>query len=92
MKSKTLTICLVTRITSAHSFGGMQHYVDLLAQGLADRGNKVIIITTALKDQHGEQVIHSDNGAITTFFLENTRPGSYRRDFFGKAYKKNYGA
>ncbi|MDX9701546.1 MAG: glycosyltransferase family 4 protein [Candidatus Auribacterota bacterium] len=88
MKSKTMTICIVTRVTSAHSFGGMQHYVDLLAQGLALRGNKVIIISTALEGQHGEQVRRSDDGAVTTFFLANTRPGSYRRGFFKKAYKK----
>ena len=88
MNSKSLTICMVTRITSDHSFGGMQHYVDLLAQGLAERGNKVIIITTALKGQRGEHITRSHDGAVTTFFLEKTRPGSYRKQFFKKAYKK----
>lgn len=78
---------MVTRITTDHSFGGMQHYVDLLAQGLAERGNRVIIITTALPGQKGQQVTQKAEGAITTYFLATTRPGSYRRGFFRKAYR-----
>lgn len=85
MKTRGLNICIVTRITSSHDFGGMQHYVDLLAEGFAKRGNKVYIITTALKN--GSIFVKSE-GSITTYFLENTRPGSYRRNFFKKAYLK----
>ncbi len=85
MKTRGLNICIVTRITSDHDFGGMQHYVDLLAEGFVKRGNKVYIITTALKDGSVFMKTESD---ITTYFLENTRPGSYRRGFFKKAYLK----
>jgi len=85
MKTRGLNICIVTRITSDHDFGGMQHYVDLLAEGFAERGNKVYIITTALKN--GSVFLKSE-GNITTYFLEKTRPGSYRKNFFRKAYLK----
>lgn len=79
---------MVTRITSDHSFGGMQHYIDLLAQGLADRGNRVFIITTALPEGKSDSKTEKINGNITTYFLKNTRPGSYRNGFFKKAYEK----
>jgi len=85
-QSKSLNICIVTRITSYHSFGGMQHYVDLLAKGLAQRGNRIHIITTSVSRHDKTQTIHQ--GAITTHFIKNTRPGSYRKNFFGKAYEK----
>ena len=88
MESGKLTICIVTRITTDHSFGGMQDYVNLLANGFAQRGNKVYIITTSLTGKDTEKIRKQHNGLIETHFLENTRPGSYRKNFFTKAYKK----
>jgi len=85
-KSKSLNICIVTRITTHHAFGGMQHYVDLLAQGLAGRGNRVHIITTALPKGNKTEILEKDN--IITHFVNDTKPGSYRKNFFRKAYDK----
>ncbi len=88
MKSRSLSVCIVTRITSDHSFGGMQYYIDRLASGLSDRGNKVYIITTALPNQPRQTTTYKKRGNITTCFLGGTRPGSYRNGFFRKAYNQ----
>ena len=88
MKSGKLNICIVTRITIDHSFGGMQDYVNLLAKGFAQRGNKVFIITTSLSEKNKDEIRSTHNGLIETHFIKNTRPGSYRKNFFTKAYKK----
>ncbi|MCD6459051.1 glycosyltransferase family 4 protein [bacterium] len=88
MKSGKLNICIVTRITTDHSFGGMQDYVNLLAKGFAKRGNKVFIITTALPNKNTDEIRTQYSGLIETHFIKNTRCGSYRKNFFTKAYRK----
>lgn len=87
MKSRSLNICIVSRVTTDHSFGGMEHYIARLANGLAERGNKVHILTTALPGQASSKTVYKKKGNITTCFIENTRPASYRNGFFRKAYR-----
>ncbi len=45
-----LNICMFSRILPAHAIGGMQDHVRALSAGLAARGHRVVVITTARPD------------------------------------------
>lgn len=67
----------------AHSLGGMQQHTETLAEGLAKRGHKVVVITTALDEREHENI----NG-VEIHYLKNTKPGKYSRDWWRNSVEK----
>jgi glycosyltransferase involved in cell wall biosynthesis len=69
-----LHVCCLTRITLGHRVkGGMEVHVDTLARGLADRGHRVTIVTTAREDG----VVDETVAGVRTLYLADTPPGRY---------------
>jgi glycosyltransferase involved in cell wall biosynthesis len=69
-----LHVCCLTRITLGHRVkGGMEVHVDTLARGLAERGHRVTIVTTAREDGVAEETI----GGVRTVYVAGTPPGRY---------------
>lgn len=69
-----MRVCILTKVTLAHSMGGMQVHCHLLARGLARRGHMITIVTTA----HPNGVEEEASGErIRTIYLPTAPSGRY---------------
>jgi len=81
-----MNICMFSRIMPIHSAGGMQDHVQTLSAGLARRGHRVTVITTARADGKEFEIVDG----VEIHFLKNTPSGRYSRAFWSaSAYKFN---
>ncbi len=79
-----MKICTFSRVMPAHSKGGMQDHVLMLAEQLAEKGNPVEVITTSLTE--GGRCEKRKN--LRIHYLEGTIPGSYAGGWWEKSLKK----
>ncbi len=73
-----MNIVLFTRIMPAHSVGGMQDHVNALGAGLAARGHRVAVITTARADG----VAFERVGGVEIYYARGTTPARYSAAFW----------
>ncbi|MBI3914135.1 MAG: glycosyltransferase family 4 protein [Chloroflexi bacterium] len=69
---------MFTRVMPAHGIGGMQDHVLALSAGLAARGHRVSVMTTARADG----VEHARVDDVEIFYLKATRVGRYSAAFW----------
>lgn len=79
-----MKICTFSRVMPAHSKGGMQDHVLMLAEQLAEKGNPVEVITTGLPEG-GKCEIRKN---LRIHYLEGTIPGSYSGGWWEKSLNK----
>lgn len=72
-----MNITILTRSLPGHCIGGMEIVVWDLILGLASRGHKIWIITTALQDHETCHVPPRLANKISIDFLSGTKPGRY---------------
>ena len=80
-----MNICLLTRTTLRHSMGGMEQHIRMLSEGLARKGHRVTLITTAHPDGKSEREL--SNG-VAIHYLPGTVPGRYSSSFYKKSIVK----
>lgn len=79
-----MNICMFSRIMPTHAPGGMQDHVQTLSEGLAKRGHRVVIITTAREDG----VEFENIGGADIHFLKGAPVGRNSNSYwFGAAEK-----
>ncbi len=79
---RSLNICMFSRILPAHTPGGMQDHVLALSSGLARRGHRVALITSARADG----VAFENDQGVEIHYLPGTLPGrNSNRYWFGAA-------
>ncbi len=79
-----MNICMFSRIMPIHSVGGMQDHVQTLSAGLARRGHRVTVITTARADGVEFEIIDG----VRVHFLRDTPIGRNTSAYwFGAARK-----
>jgi glycosyltransferase involved in cell wall biosynthesis len=79
-----MNICMFSRIMPIHSAGGMQDHVQTLSAGLARRGHRVTVITTARADGVGFEIIDG----VRVHFLRDAPLGRNTNAYwFGAAQK-----
>jgi glycosyltransferase involved in cell wall biosynthesis len=76
--ARALNVCHVVRTTPFHSKGGMQDVAWSLARGQAERGHRVVLLTSRLGG--GEEVSVRDG--VEVHFLPGTAPERYSPAFF----------
>jgi glycosyltransferase involved in cell wall biosynthesis len=75
---------MFSRILPVHSAGGMQDHVQTLSTGLARRGERVTVITTARTDGVECEVIDG----VQVYFLRDAPPGRNTNAYWFGAAKK----
>jgi glycosyltransferase involved in cell wall biosynthesis len=79
-----MNICMFSRIMPIHSAGGMQDHVQTLSAGLARRGHRVTVITTARADGVEFEIIDG----VRVHFLRDAPLGRNTNAYwFGAAQK-----
>jgi glycosyltransferase involved in cell wall biosynthesis len=79
-----MNVCMFSRIMPAHTPGGMQDHVQALSAGLAQRGHRVTVITSARADG-----VESENvQGVQVLFLRNTPPGRNTSRYWQSAANK----
>ncbi len=71
------------RITLAHGVaGGMERHHDTLARGLAGRGHRVTVVTTA----HPDGRLRHEDGGVETLYVPRTTWRRYQRHWWEAGY------
>ena len=73
-----MNIAMFSRIMPAHSIGGMQDHVQTLGAGLAARGHRVQVLTTACRDG----IEHERVDGVEIHYLRGTSPAEYSRAYW----------
>ncbi len=82
--AKPLSICIFSRIMPVHAPGGMQDHVQALSDGLARRGHRVVVITSARTDG----VEFENVRGVETYFLRDTTPGRNTQSYWESSAAK----
>ncbi len=73
-----MNIGMFSRIMPAHAAGGMQDHVQTLSAGLARRGHRVIVLTSARADGKEFEIIQG----VEIHFLKGTTAGRYSNAYW----------
>ncbi|MCD6384493.1 glycosyltransferase family 4 protein [Candidatus Sumerlaeota bacterium] len=73
-----MNICLISRSLPFHRSGGLEYHTLELAQGLTQRGHKVVLVTTSIPDKNIQPVYHG----IHLEPVPGTLPSRYNIRFF----------
>lgn len=77
--TRSLAIHVFTRITVDHGVGGgMEQHLQQLAEGLAERGHTITVVTTA----HPAGLREIGRDGVRFLFLPGTTPGTYSRQWW----------
>ncbi len=79
-----MNICMFSRIMPAHSPGGMQDHVQALSAGLARKGHRVVVITTARTDEKEFDMVDG----VEIHFLKGTPAGRNTNQYWLAAAEK----
>lgn len=80
-----MKICMLSRNTMQHGVkGGMEVHEDILCTGLLKRGHSVTIITT----RHPEGIEYEEKEGVKIYYLKNTAPGLYSKQWWKESTKK----
>ncbi len=79
-----MNVCMFSRIMPAHSIGGMQDHVQTLGAGLAARGHRVVVITTARADGVEFECVDG----VEIHYLKGTTPAEYSRAYWQRSARK----
>ena len=79
-------ICMFARVLPAHQIGGMQDHTIDLARGIVRQGHRVTIFTTA----HPHGVEYEEIDGIRIFYVKNTPPGIYSKEWWYKESIKKF--
>lgn len=79
-----MNICMFSRIMPAHAPGGMQDHVQALSAGLARKGHRVVVITTARTDEKEFDLVDG----VAIYFLKDAPVGRNTSRYWSAAAEK----
>ncbi|MEW6619341.1 MAG: glycosyltransferase family 4 protein [bacterium] len=68
-----MRICMLARSIPVHAKGGLEDHTMMICKGIAQKGHKVILITT----QHPQGKEYEVIDGIEIYYTKGTRPGKY---------------
>lgn len=75
---------MVSRSLKSHTIGGMEYHIDVLTQGLADRGHDVTVVTTSHPDGRRTETL----GKVKIDYLPGMKPGAYSAEWWQSSAEK----
>ncbi len=79
-----MNVCMFSRIMPAHAIGGMQDHVLTLSAGLAQRGHRVVVLTSSRTDNVEFEIVRG----VEIFYLRGTPSGRNSSAYWRAAAKK----
>lgn len=80
-----MKICMLSRTLMQHlAKGGMEVHGDVLSKSIAKRGLGITIITTS----HPDGIEYEEKSGVKIYYLKNTSPGSYSRQWWKESITK----
>ncbi|HRY29203.1 MAG TPA: glycosyltransferase family 4 protein [Elusimicrobiota bacterium] len=79
-----MNICLLTKTTSAHGWGGVEVHVQMLRRRVPESGHSLTVIASRLPD--GAPMERTPHGDV--HYLPETTPGRYNRAFWTAVERK----